>query len=154
MIFILRVLHHNELELTASKASLEYMKGAVDELTNSRNERLRAREILLMKHKKIEDFEKLAVSSGTQTGQVYFSFRSFRKHWRARERKIKNVCKHLWGRRGLLSRSPMSNRLFSSSPTHTLWRWQSIKPPRFLFFITHARRTLKRKYRDCEQAGP
>ncbi|XP_073255986.1 uncharacterized protein [Porites lutea] len=55
-----RVLHHNELELTASKASLEYMKGAADELTNSRNERLRAREILLMKHKKIEDFEKLA----------------------------------------------------------------------------------------------
>ena len=76
MIFVLRVLHHNELELTASKASLEYMKGAVDELTNSRNERLRAREILLMKHKKIEDFEKLAVSSGTQT-LVYFSFRSF-----------------------------------------------------------------------------
>ena len=146
MIFVRRVLHHNELELTASKASLEYMKGAVDELTNSRNERLRAREILLMKHKKIEDFEKLAVSSGT--------FRSFRKHWRARERKIKNVCKHLWERRGLLSRSPMSNRLFSSSPTHTLWRWQSINPPRFLFFITHARRTLKRKYRDCEQAGP
>ena len=63
MIFILRVVHHNELELTASKASLDYMKGAVDELTNSRNERLRAREILLMKHKKIEDFEKLAVSS-------------------------------------------------------------------------------------------
>ena len=87
MIFVLRVLHHNELQLTASKASLEYMKGAVDELTNSRNERLRAREILLMKHKKIEDFEKLAVSSGTQT-LVYFSFRSFRKHRRARERKI------------------------------------------------------------------
>ena len=74
MIFILRVLHHNELELTASKASLEYMKGAVDELTNSRNERLRAREILLMKHKKIEDFEKLAVSSlHTDVGLFFFS---------------------------------------------------------------------------------
>lgn len=55
-----RVLHHNELELTASKVSLDYMKAAVTELTNSRNERHRAREILLMKHKKIEDFEKLA----------------------------------------------------------------------------------------------
>ena len=73
MIFVLRVLHHNELELTASKASLEYMKGAVDELTNSRNERLRAREILLMKHKKIEDFEKLAVSS-LYTALVNFIF--------------------------------------------------------------------------------
>jgi len=37
------------------------MKAAVTELTNSRNERQRAKEILLMKHKKIEDFEKLAV---------------------------------------------------------------------------------------------
>ena len=75
MISILRVFHHNELELTASKASLEYMKGAADELTNSRNERLRAREILLMKHKKIEDFEKLAVSSlYTDVGLFFFSF--------------------------------------------------------------------------------
>ena len=75
MIFVLRVLHHNELELTASKASLEYMKGAADELTNSRNERLRAREILLMKHKKIEDFEKLAVSSlYTDVGLFLLSF--------------------------------------------------------------------------------
>lgn len=57
-----RVLHHNELELTASKSSLEYMKAAMTELTNSRNERQRAKEILLMKHKKIEDFEKLAQS--------------------------------------------------------------------------------------------
>lgn len=45
----------------ASKASLEYMTTAVVELTNARNERQRAKEILLMKHKKIEDFEKLAV---------------------------------------------------------------------------------------------
>lgn len=52
---------HSELELTASKASLEYMKAAMAELTNSRNERQRAKEMLLMKHKKIEDFEKLAV---------------------------------------------------------------------------------------------
>ena len=75
MISILRVFHHNELELTASKASLEYMKGAADELTNSRNERLRAREILLMKHKKIEDFEKLAVSGlYTDVGLFFFSF--------------------------------------------------------------------------------
>ena len=75
MIFVLRVLHHNELELTASKASLEYIKGEVDELTNSRNERLRAREILLMKHKKIKDFEKLAVSSPyTDVGLFFFSF--------------------------------------------------------------------------------
>ena len=56
-----RVLLHNELELTASKASLEYMKAEMAELTNSRNERQRAKELLLMKHKKIEDFEKLAV---------------------------------------------------------------------------------------------
>ena len=75
MIFVLRVLHNNELELTASKASLEYMKGAADELTNSRNERLRAREILPMKHKKIEDFEKLAVSGlYTDVGLFFFSF--------------------------------------------------------------------------------
>ena len=75
MIFVLRVLHNNELELTASKASLEYMKGAADELTNSRNERLRAREILPMKHKKIEDFEKLAVSSlYTDVGLFLLSF--------------------------------------------------------------------------------
>ena len=75
MIFVFRVLHHNELELTAFKASLEYMKGAVDELTNSRNERLRTREILLMKHKKIEDFEKLAVSSlYPDFGLFFFSF--------------------------------------------------------------------------------
>lgn len=56
-----RVLLHNELELTASKASLEYMKTEMAELTNSRNERQRAKELLIMKHKKIEDFEKLAV---------------------------------------------------------------------------------------------
>ena len=37
------------------------MKAAMAELTISRNERQRAREMLLMKHKKIEDFEKLAV---------------------------------------------------------------------------------------------
>lgn len=37
------------------------MKAAMAELTNSRNERQRAKEMLLMKHKKIEDFEKLAV---------------------------------------------------------------------------------------------
>lgn len=55
-----RVLLHNELELTASKASLECMKAEMAELTNSRNERQRAKELLLMKHKKIEDFEKLA----------------------------------------------------------------------------------------------
>ncbi|KAL9964069.1 hypothetical protein ACROYT_G027647 [Oculina patagonica] len=55
-----RILLHNELELTASKASLDYMKASMAELTNSRNERQRAKEMLLMKHKKIEDFEKLA----------------------------------------------------------------------------------------------
>ena len=50
----------------------------------------------------------------TQT-LFYFSFRSFRKHRRAcenergaRERKVKNVRRHLWGKRGLLSPSPMS----------------------------------------------
>ena len=135
MIFILRVLHHNELELTASKASLEYMKGAVDELTNARNERLRAREILLMKHKKIEDFEKLAVSSlFTDVGLFFFSF--FSKTSASARKKIKNVCRHLWEKRGLLSPSPMSNRIFSSFPTPTLWRWRSLNPPRFLFFIT------------------
>jgi len=37
------------------------MKAEMAELTNSRNERQRAKELLLMKHKKIEDFEKLAV---------------------------------------------------------------------------------------------
>ena len=51
----------------------------------------------------------------TQT-LFYFSFRSFRRHQRvreqsergARERKIKNVCRHLWEKRGFLSPSPMS----------------------------------------------
>lgn len=52
---------HNELELAASTASLEYIKAEMVELTNSRNERQRAKELLFMKHKKIEDFEKLAV---------------------------------------------------------------------------------------------
>lgn len=52
---------HNELELAASTASLEYMKAEMVELTNSRNERQRAKELLFIKHKKIEDFEKLAV---------------------------------------------------------------------------------------------
>ena len=44
----------------------------------------------------------------------YFSYRSFQKHRRALEnergargRKIKNVYRHLWGKRGVLSPSPM-----------------------------------------------
>ena len=41
-------------------------------------------------------------------------------------------------------------------PTSTTLCWWSINPPRFLFFITpfitRARRTLKRKWRVCEQA--
>ena len=41
-----------------------------------------------------------------------------------------------------------------SFPTLTPSRWRSINPPRFLFFITRARRTLKRKQRLCEQARP
>ena len=53
---------HNELELAASKASLDYMKAAMAELAACRNERQRAKEILIMKHKKIQDFERLAVS--------------------------------------------------------------------------------------------
>ena len=57
-----RVLLHNELELAASKASLDYMKAAMAELAACRNERQRVKEILIMKHKKIQDFEKLAVS--------------------------------------------------------------------------------------------
>ena len=57
-----RVLLHNELELAASKASLDYMKAAMAELAACRNERQRAKEILIMKHKKIQDFERLAVS--------------------------------------------------------------------------------------------
>ena len=56
------MLLHNELELAASKASLDYIKASMAELANSRNERQRAKEILIMKHKKIEDFERLAVS--------------------------------------------------------------------------------------------
>ncbi|RMX60708.1 hypothetical protein pdam_00006825 [Pocillopora damicornis] len=55
-----RVLLHNELELAASKASLDYMKAAMAELAACRNERQRAKEILIMKHKKIQDFERLA----------------------------------------------------------------------------------------------
>lgn len=55
-----RVLLHNELELAASKASLDYMKAAIAELAECRNERQRAKEILIMKHKKIQDFERLA----------------------------------------------------------------------------------------------
>ena len=51
---------------------------------------------------------------------LYFSFRCFGKHRRARERKIKK-------------------RLFSSSPTPTPLRWGSINPPRFIFY--HARST-------------
>lgn len=57
-----RELNHAELELVACRASLEYYKAAMNELTNDRNERQRTKEILHMKHKKIQDFEKLAES--------------------------------------------------------------------------------------------
>lgn len=59
--YFTRELNHSELELVACRASLEYYKDAVNELTNDRNERQRTKEILHMKHKKIQDFEKLAV---------------------------------------------------------------------------------------------
>ena len=46
------------------------------------------------------------------TDMFYFSFCSFRKHRRARKqsvrKKIKNVSRHLWEKRGLLSPSSMS----------------------------------------------
>lgn len=57
-----RELNRIELELVACRASLEYYKTAVNELTDDKNERQRAKEILHMKHKKIQDFEKLAES--------------------------------------------------------------------------------------------
>ena len=59
--YFTRELNHAELELVACRASLEYYKAAMNELTNDRNERQRTKEILHMKHKKIQDFEKLAV---------------------------------------------------------------------------------------------
>ena len=59
----------------------------------------------------------------TQT-LFYFSFRSFRKHRRARK-----------GERE-------SERLFSTSSIPTPLHWRSVNPPRFLFFITCVRRTL------------
>ncbi|XP_015748722.1 PREDICTED: uncharacterized protein LOC107328510 [Acropora digitifera] len=60
--YFTRDLNHAELELVACRASLEYYKAAMNELTNDRNERQRTKEILHMKHKKIQDFEKLAES--------------------------------------------------------------------------------------------
>ena len=50
------------------------------------------------------------------------------------------------------ARSARKKRLFSSSPIPTLLPRRSINPPGFLFFITRARRTLKRKKRVCEQS--
>ena len=50
------------------------------------------------------------------------------------------------------SASARESKIFSFSPTTTLLRWRSINPPRFLFLITLARRTLARKQRVCEQA--
>ena len=56
----------------------------------------------------------------------YFSLRSFPKHRRAREKEKYRTS-------------------IFFSPTPTPLRWRSINPPRFLFFITHAQQTLKKK---------
>ena len=63
--------------------------------------------------------------ASTQT-LFYFSLRSFRKHRRAREKEKYRTS-------------------IFFSPTPTPLRWRSINPPRFLFFITHAQQTLKKK---------
>ncbi|XP_031555208.1 HAUS augmin-like complex subunit 5 [Actinia tenebrosa] len=55
-------LYHCELELAASKASLSYIKTAIQDLEQTRHERLLALETIQHKHNKIEDFEKLAKS--------------------------------------------------------------------------------------------
>ena len=74
----------------------------------------------------------------TQT-LFYFSFRSFRRHLRARknergarERKIENVCRHLWEKWGLLS-------FFFPHHYPLALSWLSINPLRFIFY--HLRST-------------
>ena len=139
MIFILRVLHHNELELTASKASLDYMKGAVDELTNSRNERLRAREILLMKHKKIEDFEKLAVSSlFTDVGLFFFSFFS-KTSASARKKNKERLWTSLGKKRFIESLPHVKPYIFFFPHSYPLALAVTKSPAVFIFY--HARST-------------
>ena len=60
----------------------------------------------------------------------YFSFRSFHKHQRGRRSRKKTIF---------------------SFPTPTLLRWRSIIPPRFLFFVTRARRTVNRLEKVSKQ---
>ena len=53
----------------------------------------------------------------TQT--FYVSFRSFQKHQGARK-KNKNICRHLWEKRGLLSPSPMSTPYYHPYVTNLI----------------------------------
>ena len=75
--------------------------------------------------RKPHDFEELrshanAASDWCGVTLFYFSFRSFRKHLRA-----KRVCEtRAWSAR---------KKIFSSSPTPTPLRWRSINPLRFIF---------------------
>ena len=74
---------------------------------------------------------------------------------RARERKIKNVCRHLWRKKGLSSPSPMSKPyhyhlcvrcIFSSSPTTTPLHWWSINSPA-VYILSRVLDRLKRENR-------
>ena len=67
----------------------------------------------------------------TQT-LFYFSFRSFRRHLRAREKEKYNVCRHLWEKWGLLS-------FFFPQHYPLALSWRSINPLRFIFY--HLRST-------------
>ena len=73
---------------------------------------------------------------------VYFSFRSFRRHWRTREQNERSKT------------SAEREKKFSSSPTTTPLRWRSINPLPSIFY--HPRSTdfeEKKKKKVCEQAN-
>ena len=76
------------------------------------------------------DHEKCRLAC-TQT-LFYFSFRSFRRHLRAREKEKYNVCRHLWEKWGLLS-------FFFPQHYPLALSWRSINPLRFIFY--HLRST-------------
>ena len=102
------------------------------------------------------NMEHFLIKSSLYTDVLFFfsvisSTRAKRGHEnerRVQERKIKNVCRHLWQKKGLLSPYPMSTpdhyhllvrSIVSSSPTTTPLRWQSINAPWFIFY--HVRST-------------
>ena len=60
---LFRALLHNQLELAATEASLAFIKSTLDELGKTRTAKQAAHDQLIAKHKKIEDFQTLSVSS-------------------------------------------------------------------------------------------